>query len=336
YYPRLEAVLPPAPDVDSLLAHHDYLRLDPEARTIRILHGVHDVSTSVIVPPGFRLLVTAGTTLRFSGNAVLLSYGPIEFIGSKKSPVVLEPRQGARTWQGMVVMNAGLDSRLENVRIHRTKGISQGAWELTGGVTFYHSSVSIKDVDFEDNAGEDALNIVHSDFNIAGVRILRTASDAFDSDFSQGKVGGSEFREIGLLGGGDAIDVSGTSITVHDTRFRNIGDKALSVGEKSRMIARKVSILGAGTAAASKDGSLLEISDSEIEAVRTAGLMAYIKKPEYGGPRIVAENLHFEHNLHAARAQKGSSIVIDGEAVQPEDINVKAMYETIMKPGLRR
>ena len=336
YAPRLVSVLPPVADLESQLSRHRFLAVDKAARVLRVLRGVHEVSGSLLVPAGYRLRIDGGTTLRFSRRGMVLSYGPVEFIGDDAGPVVLEPQQGVPDWQGVVVMRAAGPSRLRNVQVRHTKGIAQGAWSLTGGVTFYRSKVSIENSVFEDNAGEDALNIVHSDFVMQGVQMRRTASDAFDSDFSRGTLRGGSFSDIGLLGGGDAIDVSGTRITVRGTRFDNIGDKALSVGEQSTMTAGGVAILSAGTAAASKDGSLLEIEDSEIAEVRTAGLMAYVKKPEYGGARIVAKGIRFGAHVLPARAQRGSTIFIDGKPVPPEDINVKAMYETIMRPGLRR
>ena len=101
------------------------------------------------------------------------------------------------------------------------------------------------------------------------------------------------------------------------------------------MVAKNIDINGAGTGAASKDGSTLTISDSHFANISTVGLMAYIKKPEYGGAKISGTNLTFKPPVKSARVQKGNQIILDGEMVETEDINVKEMYKTIMKPGLR-
>jgi hypothetical protein len=97
------------------------------------------------------------------------------------------------------------------------------------------------------------------------------------------------------------------------------------------MSARGLVIERAGTGAASKDGSRLEISESTIDASRTAALMAYIKKPEYGPAEIEAHEIVFADGVPSARAQIGSRIVIDDRTIDVEEIDVAELYETTMK-----
>ena len=119
------------------------------------------------------------------------------------------------------------------------------------------------------------------------------------------------------------------------TRFEDVNDKALSVGEGSNMTASHLCIEGVGTGAASKDGSSLKLSESTIKNARTAGLMAYIKKPEYGPGQIAVQDLVFDGVPVQARAQKNSVITIDGEPVPTEDVDVAELYDTVMKKGLQ-
>ena len=85
----------------------------------------------------------------------------------------------------------------------KNKGIHQDGWQLTGGVIFYKSDVKSFNCEFRENKGEDALNIIHSQFELSDVLIFTTASDAFDADFSTGVISGGEYKDIGYLGGGD-------------------------------------------------------------------------------------------------------------------------------------
>ena len=183
--------------------------------------------------------------------------------------------------EGIVVLNSERPSEWSYVTVRDTKNIKRPGWNLTGGVTFYKSEVHLKNCVFENSHGEDALNIVNSKFHIIDTDFVSTISDAFDSDFSVGEVEGGVFRDIGKAGGGDAIDISGSKVSVSGTHFENVKDKALSVGERSTMSVKNIQVYNAGTAAVSKDGSLLEIKNSHINQVVHAGLMAYIKKPEY-------------------------------------------------------
>ena len=96
-----------------------------------------------------------------------------------------------------------------------------------------------------------------------------------------------------------------------------------------------LTIEDAATGAASKDGSSLTISESTIKNTKYFGLIAYAKKPEYGSASIDARNIKFEATEIRARVQKGSYLLLEGEQVKAEDMDVEQLYETIMKPGLK-
>lgn len=317
------------------LQHKDYLITNASTGTMTIKPGIWKVLTPIIVPRGNTLNISAATTLHFSTNAGIISHGTLKIQGARNARVKLQGIDTA-SWQGVVVMNAPGESLLLNTEISATQGINAPTWNLTGGVTFYKSRVTIKDCLLEDSRGEDALNIIHSKFLLDNVSIKNTLSDAFDADFSTGAVTGGLYQDIGLAGGGDAVDVSGSEVSLADTRFVNIDDKAISAGERSQVIAHGLDISDAGTGAASKDASILEITDSKIHHARIAGLMAYTKKPEYGPGRIISSRIDFATGFEKARVQKGSFVSIDDNPVKETDFDVKEMYQTIMQPGLRK
>jgi hypothetical protein len=324
----------PVSSITEQLNRHSFLTLDKDSAQLNIPAGQWSVNTPLIVPPGYSLHVAAGATLKFSQDAILLVYGPLRVAGLPDSPVVFAATDGGR-WPGLVVMNAESTSVIEHLFVSDTSGVSFADWVLTGGVNFYSSDVEITNSQLTDSHGEDALNIIHSRFELRDTLIRGTASDAFDADFSTGSVTGCQFEEIGKAGGGDAVDISGSQISVTDSQFTDVSDKALSVGERSEMTASNISIQNVGTGAASKDASRLSLTDSSISDASFAGLTAYIKKPEYGPAFIEAQNVAIGETENTALAQTNSVISIDGQEVETRDVNVDALYETIMQKGLR-
>ena len=168
------------------------------------------------------------------------------------------------------------------------------------------------------------------------VKIVNAASDGLDADFATGKIDNSIFEHIGYIGGGDAIDVSGSEVVVTNTRIHDIADKALSVGESSTIVAEMLSISDSTVGAASKDGSQLTIGESTFKGIENTALMAYVKKPEYGVASIEASNLTMEDVQIPAQAQTDNHIRIDGREIKTTALNVKNLYETSMKPGRRK
>ena len=331
--PVLSARPIPSGSVAETLSRHKFLRWDASSRRLVARPGTWPVSGDLIVPAGAGLEIGGGTRLRFGAGAALIAHGPLFLEGAKGSPVVLEGSPDR--WQGVVVLQAGSVSRWRHVVVRGTAGVARGGWSLTGGVTFYRSRIEMASVRLLGHSGEDALNIVSSTFELVDVDIEETASDAFDSDFSTGRVVGGVYRRIGGTSGGDGIDVSGSVITVDGVRFVGVSDKALSVGEGSRMEARGVRIEDAGTGAASKDGSSLVLSDSVIEGSRVAGLMAYQKKPVYGAARLSARGVTITGaGAPAALVQTGSALTIDGVRVAARKLNVDRLYNTVMRKAV--
>ena len=335
-FPALHASPLPATSVAAARARHPFVSFDEDARLATVRQGRWTVDGSLVIPDGYALRIEPGTTLQFQPATALIAYGTTELRGTAQEPIVLEPASGDAGWQGVVVHRALERSQWSYVTVRGTTGVVQDAWNLTGATTFYRSDVTMAHCTLTANQAEDALNIVHSDFALEDLTVSDTASDGFDSDFSTGRIVRGEFRNIGTGTGADAVDVSGSDVSVAGTRFNSITDKAISVGEGSTLRARDVQISGAGAGAVSKDGSTLTLSDAEIRAARVAGLMTYTKKPEFGPARLVAEHVRIAGTERQALAQSGTRLEIDGRPVPTQDLDVDGLYDTVMKPALRR
>ena len=320
------------------LKQHPFLVHNPEEKELLVKPGRWDVRGSLIIPKGYSLNVSGNTTLRFSREAGLVARGPLRFNGTESSPILLEGHNDEKggLWRGIAVLGSSEPSRWSFVDVRNTTGMRHTAWELTGGTTFYKSEVQLERCSFSGHQGEDALNIVNSKFSLKNIKIEDTASDGLDIDFSEGSIEGGLFKSIGRLGGGDGVDVSGSQISINGTVFHDVSDKALSVGEQSKVVATNITMEEIAIGAASKDGSSLTISESSIKNIKFFGLIAYIKKPEYGSASIDARNIKFEEANIRARVQKGSYLSLEGERIKAEDMDVEQLYETIMKPGLKK
>ena len=324
-YPPLTAgPLPVAPALPATLRGHSYLQVQEDSpNMLTIPPGTWTISGSLILPEGYGLYLGPGTTLRFAPQTFLLARGPLVFAGTPVSPVVLEP--SAATWWGSVVLDAGTPSFWHHTVVANTNAVTLPGWTLTGGVTFYQSPIRLDGVHILGTWAEDGFNTIRTTFEIVNSEFVGTVSDAFDADFCQGTVVDSVFYDIGA----DGIDVSGTDVTVRGVHLSALGDKALSIGEASRLVAENVSITGADFGVVSKDRSHVTLRDVVLADVRVAGLAAYIKKPAYGPATITAEAITFT-NIPAEQhtlIQTGSRIVLDGGVLWGVDVDIEALYE---------
>jgi len=314
----------------TLLEQNPFLSLSEDGREVIVKPGRWEVRGSILMPPKIGLRVPAGTTLLFQQEGSLIVKGPTYMIGTDSQPVVLGPLPGTdeRRWQGIVVLDAEERSVWKHVKVSRTSGVRRSSWELTGGVTFYRSDVTLSECEFSGNRAEDALNVIHADFVMEDVNFLDTASDAFDSDFSTGSIIGGRFLRIGSGPGADGVDVSGSDVTLQEAYFSGVSDKAISVGEQSRLTASRIVAEHCEIGAVSKDASTLSIRDSTIRNASLAGLMAYVKKSEYGPASLDAVNVNIIDTNVPAIVQHGSELQLDDRAIPSSALEVEALYKS--------
>lgn len=329
--PPLErsAVRNPVPSAtrDEVLARHPFLSWDEERRGFAVAPGAHDVEGSLVLSEGDGLFAGPGTVLRFAREAILLAFGPLEWVGLPEAPVVLEGlvrESGQRgEWQGVVVLRSDREHTLEHVELHGTTGVDRDGWSLTGGFTMRASSLVVRGMRIVGSRAEDAINLIRSRFTVQDLSVIDSRSDGIDVDFSDGSLEGGRFGGIG----GDAIDVSGAQVSIDGVSIENVRDKALSVGERSQVVARNLTIDSVGTAVASKDGSVALIEDSKLQRVEHAALMAYSKKAAYGPAELEARRIEFDRIGRPALAQLGSRVVIDGAVQAAEALDVESLYD---------
>jgi hypothetical protein len=221
------------------------------------------------------------------------------------------------------VLGANGRSEWTHVVVRRTRAVGRGGWGQTGAVTFQRSPVTLMGCRFEGTEAEDALNVLDTDVLLDSVSFTGCRSDAFDGDHVTGEVKSCAF----LDGGADGIDVSGATLSIQDCRFERLGDKAFSIGQRSRVRIAGGSAVDVSVGVVSKDESEVEVSGVSIRA-RNYALAAFVKKLEYGPSRLIARGLTLgEGGLGRAIAQTGCVIELEGTVVPTEDIDVEAAYQ---------
>ncbi|MBN2412865.1 CotH kinase family protein [candidate division KSB1 bacterium] len=304
-------------DLDTILKSVGFLDKNEKNKSITIKPGKWDISRDLVIPRGYKFLCGGNTELNLLNSARILSFSPVEFIGTEENPVKITSSD--KTGQGIFVLNTKEKSVLNFVRFDNLSNPVKKGWALTGAVTFYKADVSIQNCTFSNNLrGDDYLNIVNSTFEMNNDRFINTNADAFDSDFCEGSIVNSFFENCG----NDAIDISGTDLKIDNLTINNAGDKGLSSGENSRMSVNHVKIENSEIAVCSKDKSLLKSSNVSLVNNKIA-FAAFQKKPEYGPGHIEIYELDMKKIEVPYLIETNSSLTIDGEIIQSDTEHVK-------------
>ena len=307
--------------------------IDVAGQQIIFAAGAHNFTESIALPKGWRVTLQAGTEFNFQSGSLLKIRGPLIVQGTKPEPVVVNVEshmsfKDMGSWGGLFVSQSE-ERSLVNYLILNGNGVQnlntrQGFYGMTGCLTFYESDVDINNSKFVDAQCEDALNIVKADFKLDNILIEGARADAFDSDFSTGLITNSEF----VASGNDGVDVSGTVLNLENIIMTDIGDKAVSVGEKSTLIADGIAINGAVLGLVSKDLSDAKAKNVKFENISGTAIMTYIKKQEYGPSRLECDSCSFLSEMSRTGAQEGTTIILEGKTIAGASLSKKQMYDS--------
>lgn len=226
-----------------------------------------------------------GGTIKYSSGILIdinKSSKVISFIQSKPSDWVLISNVNLNGWK---IFFSGVN--IENKISTQSQRFNE--FGLTGCLNFYKTQFN--DVMIETNNGmcEDSVNIVNSDGNINTLKVLNGFADGIDIDFSRLKINLIEVRNSS----NDCFDVSSGVYEIVDFEAVNCGDKGISVGEKSILSAKYISVDTALLGASSKDQSSLIIDSGEFTNVSNCFESAQ-KKQEFGGAIIKLKKVDCE------------------------------------------
>ncbi|MBN2893754.1 MAG: hypothetical protein JXL97_17930 [Bacteroidales bacterium] len=283
-----------------------------------IFSGKQTINEIVVIPQYFNVIFEAATEIDFIEGGGFLSYSAVYINGTKNKPVkIISSDKSAR---GFTVLQAG-KVEMDYAVFDGLNTFNYKGWGLTGAVTIYECESRINNCEFINNECEDDLNIVRSNFDVSNSLFFNSFSDAFDSDFCTGKVTNCKFENLG----NDAIDFSTSEIEIVGCDIFNASDKAVSGGEASHLIIRDCNIDRGNIGFASKDKSVLTISNTSISNV-TYVLAAFQKKPEYGPAKIFADNLKADNFIQMSLIEENSTFILDGLKIEGKHKDVASLF----------
>ncbi|MDE3270440.1 hypothetical protein [Pseudoalteromonas sp. G4] len=297
--------------------------------------GEWEINDYLVTPTNTEVVIPQGTTLKFARNAGLMVFGSLFSQGTPNAPVIMTRQENTSKWSGLSVFAKDQNTahQVDHLYISYASSPKLGLWQPRGAIYFVKGNVNMRTVQITDNQSEDGLNIINADVNIYDLTIKNALSDAFDCDFCTGVLDTSQFTNIGFRSGGDGIDVSGSTLTVKHAKFNNVRDKAISAGEHSQLMVSDTHFNDVNFGLVAKDNSLIEAHHVRASNIQHKALMSYSKKRIFG-PAVmrVTDYLCTDSECNIKQtAELGSQLLVNGLAIQSEALDVKDLYNTVMK-----
>ena len=206
------------------------------------------------------------------------------------------------------------DSKIDSwsIRMYNLSKVPKNEFDntynLTGCLTIIDSQLNKVNIMGENFNCEDTLNFIRSSGTLNNIQIKNSRSDSLDADFSQLK-----FNFVFIeKSQDDCIDFSYGIYEVKNANLNDCGDKAVSVGEKSKAIFDIIDIENSYIGIAAKDSSKVYISKAQIKNSKVC-LSAYKKKQEFNGSYLEVNNLRCEVFDEKSLQDNKSTLVVKNE-----------------------
>ena len=170
---------------------------------------------------------------------------------------------------------------------------------LTGCLSLINLSIKNITIKSDGSSCEDTVNLINVEGNIKTVDIINSYKDGLDIDFSKVKIDYVNIKSSG----NDCMDLSFGEYKFNKLLLSGCGDKGLSIGEKSKVEVKNISIKIANIGISSKDSSISTVINSDIQDTAVC-FESKNKKQEFAGSILNVKNF----NCHDA------TILIDEES----------------------
>lgn len=164
---------------------------------------------------------------------------------------------------------------------------------ITGCLTFLDSKFNGGEIIVENSKCEDSVNIIRSSGTINKIKIKNSFSDGADFDFSKLNI-----KDILVENShNDCVDFSYGEYIISKATFVNCGDKAVSVGEKSKLKLKDFIINKTSIGIVSKDSSEVSILNGKINNNQNFCLGSYNKKQEFDGGYLEYSDISCDNKI---------------------------------------
>ena len=181
---------------------------------------------------------------------------------------------------------------------------------ITGCLSIINSIFNIKNLIINGSNCEDGINIINSSGKIDSVEIKDAVSDGLDFDYSKIEINNVKVNNAK----GDCLDFSFGNYLINKSHLDICGDKAISVGETSKLIAKKINISNSKFGIASKDSSTVDADNIDIEKIKYC-LAVYNKKKEFNGGKINFKKMSCKNFYKEYSIDQTSEIKKNGEII---------------------
>jgi hypothetical protein len=281
----------------------------PEARTDTVVLGPGPVTLTrnLEIDENQKLVVLPGTRLFLGPDVSIFSRGQVKMEGTSEAPIEVDRLIPKAPW-GVIALQSrsARGSVLRHVTLAGGSGARHRNVIYTGMLSAHWvPDVTLNFIQLQGNSGyDDALHVVHGNVLMKSVALTDCFADCIDLDHVEAVMTDLTIQNAG----NDGVDFMESRAEMQGVFLAAIGDKGLSIGERSSIQATDVSVENADIGIAVKDGASLDLGNARLSNNRVA-ISAFSKNWRYGASGLARlETTVFSGNAVDVSRENGGII----------------------------
>lgn len=259
---------------------------DDTKNEITLVQGNYILDKNMIIPKTNGLILAGGVNIKIAAGQSVVSYSPVKVLGTKEYPVVIKALDKDKPFGTFAIIGEGKEKTSTVINWLDFSGGNE-SWVngmyFSGQLAINYNNVLINNSKIHGSYSDDGINIKYANILIDNSAFYDNNMDQADLDFVEGVVKNSEFRGVDSgIGGGDGLDLSGSTVLIKNNRFLNSLDKGLSIGEETKALLFKNEVVNNNIGTAVKDSSEAYFLENSFKGNKIA-VDSYQKKQLFGG-----------------------------------------------------
>jgi hypothetical protein len=263
-----------------------------------------EITSNVVIAAGTRFVMHPGVSIRFWGRVLA--------DGTAEMPIRFEPKSKDQKPWGVVALQgqSTTGSQFRHCQFNLGSGWKDPYFEYSAMFSVHDSSnVRIDDCQFRNSRiVDDMVHTVYSHVEFDRCHFEHSLMDALDMDLCTGKVVNCVFRHAG----NDSLDLMTSQVVIDNTSIYDSGDKGISVGENTTLLATRIKLIRCLIGIEGKDSSQAYVMNSLFDSNKKWAINAYKKNWRYGnGGQIAVHYSQFLNTVGGLNADRHSSVLVE-------------------------
>lgn len=270
-----------------------------------IRRGNYVLDHDTIVPQGTKVVIDPGTNLYLAAGVSLLSYSPVEAVGTKDQPINIRGLNDS-IWGSIAIIDANATSTFDYVKMDGGRDDYVNATFVSGMLSIYHGPALITNSEFTHAHGDDGINLKYAYSIVKNSKFIKNSADGIDLDVNNSLITGNQIID----NGNDGVDVSSAQPLIVDNLISGSGDKCVSLGEHTQAVVFNNILVGCNYGFAAKDSSTPLIVNNTI-IKNNIGIAGYQKKQIFGGSlSTLINNIIWDNKILSEFDDKSKATII--------------------------